>query len=284
MTAIPVTEEELKEWKGEHWSLVGPSWTGFKDIRYLIIFGASYTQTNPFPASQFVPTEEEPLGIPFPGITSTEGPANWVGHLVYQRRPPILVYNYAISGHTVHGVANQVTHHFMDREAPVVPWSAKDTLFITQIGINDLFFSQDYDTILRNMFESQWKLYEKGARNFLFIDVPCVDRSPSWNVTTGPEQRLRYPAYNLRLQNKIRQFASSISEAGRDPITVLYFSFYKVFTSILDAPEDHGFPCEDIRKKGGSIWYDNLHPTSKVHAILAAELDKFLSGVEPITE
>jgi phospholipase/lecithinase/hemolysin len=99
-----------------------------------------------------------------------------------------------------------------------------------------------------------------------------------------PDQRLRYPAYNLRLQNRIRQFASSISEAGSDPITVLYFSFYKVFTSILDAPEEYGFLREDLKKKGGSIWFDNLHPTSKVHAILAAELDTFLSGVESNNE
>jgi hypothetical protein len=44
--------------------------------------GASYSQTNPFLDPKYAPTEEEPLGIPFPGITSTEGPANWVGVLL----------------------------------------------------------------------------------------------------------------------------------------------------------------------------------------------------------
>lgn len=38
--------------------------------------GDSYSQTSSFP--QPAPTEDEPLGVPFPGVTYTEGPPNWV--------------------------------------------------------------------------------------------------------------------------------------------------------------------------------------------------------------
>jgi hypothetical protein len=82
------------------------------------------------------------------------------------------------------------------------------------------------------------------------------------------------------LQRKIREFVSDVSEPGKDPITALYFSSYKVFTSIFDNLEEYGFPPDHVKRPGGSIWADHLHPTSVVHAILAVELEKFLSEVE----
>jgi hypothetical protein len=96
MTTTAYTEDELRNWRGEHWSILGPSWKGFKDIHYLIILlvtyqlstdgqltivlisGDSYSQTNSAMLPHGAPTEQLPLGLPFPGNTSTEGPANWV--------------------------------------------------------------------------------------------------------------------------------------------------------------------------------------------------------------
>ncbi|PVG02300.1 hypothetical protein CPB86DRAFT_823124 [Serendipita vermifera] len=279
MASTEFTEDELRDWKGEHWSLVGPSWKGFKDIRHLIIFGDSYSQTNSAMRPHGAPSEQLPLGLPFPGNTSTEGPENWVGHLVHERKPPILVFNYATNGHTVSGINYQIRQKFLELNPPTFSWSGQDTLFVTWVGINDLAFSQDHETILGRLFELQWQLYEKGARNFLFIDVPCIDRSPAYKVVPTPERRARFPAYNLTLERKIRQFVSDTSEPGKDPITALYFSSHKVFTSLLDTPEEYGFPPDHVKRSGGSIWADHLHPTSVVHAILAAELEKFLNEV-----
>ena len=87
------------------------------------------------------PTPERPLGIKFPGMTWAEKDdegndlPNWVGHLVTSRTSagnPLLVYDYAVGGHTVSGIRTQVQTVFL----PIVgmkpawaPWTAKDTLF-----------------------------------------------------------------------------------------------------------------------------------------------------------
>ena len=44
-------------------------------------------------------------------------------------------------------------------------------------------------------------------------------------------------------------------------------------------PEVYGFDKEDVRKYGGSIWVDFLHPTSKVHDHIASNLADFLQDI-----
>lgn len=41
---------------------------------------------------------------------------------------------------------------------------------------------EEVDPSLEKLFEQQAQLYDLGARNFLFIDVPTVHRSPAGNV------------------------------------------------------------------------------------------------------
>ena len=60
------------------------------------------------------------------------------------------------------------------------------------------------------------------------------------------------------------------------------FSSYRLFESILDMPEVYGFDIEDVRKNGGSVWMDFLHPTSKVHDHIASSLADFLQDIAPL--
>lgn len=267
-------ETKVLSWKTEHWSLVGPTWPGFNEIKYLIIFGDSYSQTSIFPQGQ--PTEEEPLGVPFPGDTYTEGPANWVGHLVKERK--LLVHNYAQGGATVSGVRTQIIRNFLNVHPPAIPWKANDTLFVTWVGINDLAYNPDVDVTINALFKLQEELYDQGARNFLFCDVPCVDRSPAY-IQMGIEgAETRFHDWNLALDNAIRTFVAEKSTKN-DPITAIYFSSHKVFSALLDHPDEYGFPQKDTQKAGGSIWMDHLHPTSAVHLIVAMELHVMLSSI-----
>lgn len=82
-----------------------------------------------------IPTDENPLGIEYPGVTWAE-PAmpNWVGYLITEYSPytRLLVYDYAIGGHTVGGVRTQVQVNFLPRvgdKPSWAPWGAQDTLF-----------------------------------------------------------------------------------------------------------------------------------------------------------
>jgi hypothetical protein len=102
-------------------------------------------------------------------------------------------------------------------------------------------------------------------------------------------QRKKFVAWNETLAKCIRDFTTkhslqdSASLSGTQDSgvpTCLYFSSYKVFSEILDNPEAEGYPSEDVKKAGGSIWQDGLHATAAVHKDVAHEIAKFLKSVE----
>ena len=60
---------------------------------------------------------------------------------------------------------------------------------------------------------------------------------------------------------------------------MLLYSSHATFTKILDNPEKYDFKAADVRRQGGSVWVDQLHPTSKVHRVVAQEVAEFLETV-----
>lgn len=133
---------------------------------------------------------------------------------------------------------------------------------------------------LEVLFKAQEDLYQVGARNFLFIDVPPIDRSPAvlsvlQSVNPGGDSSmLRYQEWNNGLRSSVATFASRHTE-----VSALYFSSHMTFNHILDEPWQHGFTTHDAEKAGRGIWADHLHPTSKMHDFLAKDLTSFLASV-----
>ncbi len=102
----------------------------------------------------------------------------------------------------------------------------------------------------------------------------------------------RFVAWNETITKCIRDFTAihSLQESASPPgtqdsgaPTCLYFSSYKVFSEILDSPGAKGYPSEDVKKAGGSIWMDQLHATAAVHKDVAHELAKFLRSVDAVS-
>lgn len=174
------------------WAILAPKeackWKGFGSIRYLFIFGGSYSSTCiPSSLPTLEPTDEEPLGVPFPGITSTEpGTPNWVGHFVTEYAfSPLLVYNYATLGSAIPDVTLQIDKYFLGDSGPSskgVPWTAENSLFITWVGLQDLAISADLEEPMDELFRGQAKLYAAGARNFLLINLPPIHRAPACTI------------------------------------------------------------------------------------------------------
>ncbi|KAJ7471185.1 hypothetical protein B0H11DRAFT_2159096 [Mycena galericulata] len=255
----------------------GPSWGGFASLKFLVIFGDSYSDVGYNYNQASVPTYDQPLGIEFPGTTFAEvDEPNWVGHLITNYCPSenqLLVYNYAMGGARVYIVNNQIQVMFRKQiaEKPYwAPWTSADTLFITWVGINDVAWSADPVDNLKMVLEGQETLYNDGARNFLFVNVPPIDRSPA----KGRKQN--YDNWNTELKKAAELFAADHTDA-----TVMIYSSWDTFTALLDDPEAHGFPAQDVRKAGASVWLDHLHPTSKVHDYVARDLSAFLSAQPP---
>ncbi|KAH8116759.1 hypothetical protein DFH11DRAFT_1505237 [Phellopilus nigrolimitatus] len=288
----------------ENLKITGPHWKGYGALKHLVVFGASYCEVGYNPQSP-APSAAEPLGVPFPGKTYTEpGTANWVGYLAREFCPsgsgdaePLLVYNYAQGGQTVNGVRLQAENQFLmsaGKKPHWAPWAADDTLFATWVGINDCGYRCDPTITIERLFEIQHTLYKRGARNFMFIDLPPMLRAPlGQNPCTPHVFPLRqsvlspvltvlrragtdpYADWNTCLHASARAFAAAHADAS-----VFVFSAWRVFDAVLDAPEAHGFATGDSGRIAGGIWVDRMHPTTGMHRLLARHMHEFLLSVD----
>lgn len=83
-------------------------------------------------------------------------------------------------------------------------------------------------------------------------------------------RRERADQWNELLSSGIADFA----EAHEDS-TALLFSPAETFDRLLDDPAF----CGSDPSGGDSMWVDHIHPTSRVHDLLAADLAEFLKFV-----
>lgn len=218
-------------------------------------------------------------------------------------RDPLLVFDYAHGGHTVPQVLRQISEQFkaelapwrqdiagaVKGENPWRSWTSTNALFVTWVGINDCASMSSVDAIperVDQLFAGQIDLYASGARNFLLVDVPHIDRSPAVRRTRAPYVAPRYRTWNATLLSRARAFATAHPDA-----TVLLFSSARTIDGILDEPDIYGLEepvgpglqPADVRRAYGPIWADQLHPTSAVHDVLARDMAEFLSAI-PVTD
>ncbi|KAH8834004.1 SGNH hydrolase-type esterase domain-containing protein [Flagelloscypha sp. PMI_526] len=288
---------------------LGPHWN-YERARRLFVFGDSYSSIgiSGLIHSGSAPTSTHPLGaqIEFPGVTWNEaGLPNWVGHFLtrvcptprfpwpessadydqkfaFWKTDPILVYNYAVGGHTTVGVRNRVERAFLSdvgKKPEWVEWTADNSLFVFEVGINDCAHSTSHEddwSILESLHE---QLYDAGARNFLFMDVPPVELSPAMRSSFGERAKASITNWNKCLHQSAQKLAAAHPET-----TVLIFSLHKLFSALLHDPEAYGFPVEDRKRAMGQIWVDHIHPSSRVHEIIASGFADFLSDVRQASE
>jgi hypothetical protein len=65
----------------------------------------------------------------------------------------------------------------------------------------------------------------------------------------------------------------------REGASVMFFSSHECLSTILDSPATYALYEADVNKMDGSIWVDHLHPTSRVHDLLARDLSRFLGKI-----
>ncbi|KAH9946107.1 SGNH hydrolase-type esterase domain-containing protein [Epithele typhae] len=265
---------------------IRPSWAGYSNLKHLVIFGDSYSDVGyQYSDKSSIPTHDEPLGIPFPGVTwAGPGMPNWVGYLITEHtHHPLLVYNYAVGGASMPDVRDQIQVNFMPRvgqKPDWAPWTSEDTLFTTWVGINDCGFldPEQVPATVEGLFAQQHSLYKIGARNFLFIDVPPIHRSPvGVNFSSvDPNFRVTYEKWNASLQEHIAKFAIDHPDA-----TTLFYSSWDTLIRVMDDLPAHGFKAEDASRSGGDVWTDHIHPTHKVHDWFAHDIAKVLHSHPP---
>ncbi|KAJ0158929.1 hypothetical protein CTA2_10616 [Colletotrichum tanaceti] len=179
-------------------------WPGWSNIKHAFVFGDSYSQTG-FNTSLEPPSPSNPLGNPsYPGWTSSNGP-NWVDYLTVKHNASLLyTYNLASGGATVDAalvkpyadtvltLKDQVQTLFASaygsgRRAEQPAWGGADSVFAFWIGLNDIGNSYWNGPAATSALHARIvdvyrglaaELYAAGARNFVWLTVPPVDRAP----------------------------------------------------------------------------------------------------------
>lgn len=234
------------------------SWSGWSSIRTLFVFGDSYTQTGFSPTST-QPSPSNPFGNPpYPGWTSSNGP-NWVGFLTTTyNASTILTYNLAYGGATVDSalvtpyaptvisMKDQVEKQFVPiygGKPDAAPWSGESSLFAFWIGINDVGNSwwlnngTLYDAIFTTYASLLEQVYETGARNFLFLNVPPVNLSPLITSQADDGYATEYEGRVIADWNKRVEDMTNSLKAKHSDVTTFIHDTNKLFLQVIKDPK-----------------------------------------------
>ncbi|KAI1118323.1 carbohydrate esterase family 16 protein [Nemania sp. NC0429] len=299
------------------------TWAGWKSIKQAFIFGDSYTQTG-FDYTLAQPSAANPFGNPtYPGWTSSNGP-NWVSYLTFKyNASKLLTYNLAYGGATVDAtlvtpyeptvksLRDQVESEFIPGytgSARKATWTGKESVFAIWIGINDIGNSywQGADgtaalnakifAVISSLVD---KIYAAGGRNFVFINVPPLDRTPliiPQGATAVSLSKADVTAWN----QKVVDLAKTLKTKADTNVWV--YDSNKSFGDVMNNPKSHpesaglknttafcaayqnGTPSPTTLDPSCGVpanqyfWLNNLHPTSAIHEVVARGIASLLTA------
>lgn len=124
-------------------------------------------------------------------------------------------------------------------------WESESTVFGVWIGINDVgnsFWSgADANEVLYGQIFEVYKglleqLYESGARNFVLLNVPPIQRSP---LTLGQgDEAVALETAALEMFNGMVQGLAGDVKAHKG-VNVWLYDSYAAFDEVLDDPASH---------------------------------------------
>lgn len=266
-------------------------------MEYVFSFGDSFTSTwfnwRDNPPSPSTPLGNPP----YPGYTSASGPNWIDYLTIRYNQSLLKTYNIAIGGASVdqdiqlsppffgqnlrdpfeperRSLKDQVLRDFIAgyfyKNAPEAPdWNSGNSLFTIWIGINDVVGSyargpdgpEGTKALNERIFGTYTQLteilYSHGARNFVFLNVPAVDRSP---VITerGPRDVVLLAADLNDFNNMVTKMAWDLKHKY-DGINAWVYDSRADFNRVLNDP--HAFRqtsglknLTDTCDKYGLIW------------------------------
>ncbi|VUC29789.1 unnamed protein product, partial [Clonostachys rosea] len=262
-----------------------------KDVRYMFVFGDSYSRTG-FNISSTKPNQENPFGNPtFPGAT-TSGGYNWLGWLLSdynKKNTNTFVYNFACSGATVDRsiippssdssltLTDQIGSftRTLFKKPDYASWESNNTLAGIWIGINDVDVSyqrQNASEYIKEsvdvLFEQLEVLYGAGIRSFFLLQVPPLEKTPKITAKNEkPTQKIS--EYNKRISEKLKGFNS----ARKDARTALVDTSTP-FSTAISNPKKYNATNATCQNADGTtcLWYDDFHPGVAIHKLVAYDV------------
>ncbi|KAK4047131.1 hypothetical protein OIV83_005583 [Microbotryomycetes sp. JL201] len=166
------------------------------------------------------------------------------------------------------------------------------TAFVIYAGANDAYFGVKENTgtpadVIEDLKAALVTLKSVGGRYFIIPTLPPLgDDYPYSNV---------FPEVSEPMHAFSAEFRERLLEWAKDEPTVAVADFYAFYEKLMADPSKQGFD-ENKRKKGcletdclepeGYIWFDDFHPTTVVHRMLAdvglQALDSLTGGRLPL--
>lgn len=151
----------------------------------------------------------------------------------------------------------------------------QDALYIVWAGANDYISGgRDYITAVANIFNALQTLTAAGARHVLVANLPNLGATPNMNGSAETYNAARAYTTNFNLALKM-----TLDSFPTDPPVALYlldvFSLFEAFganpgrygfTNVRDSSPQFGVSFDNSE---GYLFWDDLHPTTEVHALLA---------------
>ncbi|KAJ7193804.1 GDSL-like Lipase/Acylhydrolase-domain-containing protein [Mycena pura] len=282
----------------------------WENTKFFFVFGDSYTTTG-FNVSAGINSTD-------PGFVSSNGP-NWVQAMrdTYNVAGT-KVFNLASGGATIDSklvtpfeptvlsIVDQVAQfkQILASKPPGAEWNSSNALFAIWIGINDCGDSFNWSNTTQPAFNKVLmarlstqieELYSFGARSFLFLTVPPVQRAPLWVVQGSAITKLLaadIANYNFQLAATAESFV-----ATHKGFEATLFDTQPVFNTLLDGAATFKFtnttgfcdayqngtpqistqiaPCAPVSTY---FWLNSLHPLFTIHNMLAHALLSVISA------
>jgi len=250
----------------------------YSKIENLIVFGDSYSHADPSYDTLLISGHNYSGGL------------NWPQQLI--RIHDMYIWDFAYNSATfgfIHFVNPSVTHELPEQHRffndsmtagkKFSNWKSDDTLFAYWFGINDCINTNlnPEDTVqgsFKVLLNFMDEVYKEGGRNILLINIPPYDRST-------PKMQL-IETFNNNYNGIAKEFCTIHPD-----VNIFVYNSYDEFNYILENNESFNITYTtgsyetSSNKKNNNrkhfFWHDELHPTDKVHEILAEDIHTFLN-------
>lgn len=149
-------------------------------------------------------------------------------------------------------------------------------LYVVWIGGNDFLNGDgDFQRAVDNINDAVTELVDHGAMSILILNLPDLGNIPS---TLGSDEAGPATAFTVNFNAALASMIDTFS-AAHPGIDIFEFDIYALFLEIIADPGAFGFdnvtepaPNFEVENNfdgGDSLFWDDAHPTTRMHALIA---------------